>query len=96
MSPAPPPPVIPTEMHHSLSKEEGGVRERRREHARSRWGGGVDEQDDGLDRLNDLDVTCGVDLHAFLREERAQYAPELNWRMQHVRTDTWKCGELIR
>ena len=38
-------------------------------------GGGVmDEQDEGLARLNDLDVTWGFDLHAFLRE-RSQKAP---------------------
>ena len=34
----------------------------------------MDEQDEGLDRLTDLDVTWGVDLHAFLRE-RSQDTP---------------------
>ena len=34
----------------------------------------VEEQDGGLDRLNDLDVTWGFDLHAFLRE-RSQETP---------------------
>ena len=28
----------------------------------------MDEQDEGLDRLTDLDVTWRFDLHAFLRE----------------------------
>ena len=36
--------------------------------------GFVDELDDGLARLNDLDLTWGFDLDAFL-EERAQQAP---------------------
>ena len=34
----------------------------------------VDQLDDGLARLNDLDVTWGFDLDAFL-QERAQQAP---------------------
>ena len=34
----------------------------------------MDEQDEGLARLTDLDVTWGFDLHAFLRE-RSQEAP---------------------
>ena len=34
----------------------------------------IDEQDDGLDRLTDLDVTWGFDLHVFLRE-RSQETP---------------------
>ena len=34
----------------------------------------MDEQGEGLDRLADLDVTWGFDLHAFLRE-RSQETP---------------------
>ena len=34
----------------------------------------MDEQDEGLARLADLDVTWGCDLHAFLRE-RSQETP---------------------
>ena len=55
-------------MHDSLSQEEDGS-EIDDESTPSRGGGGVmDEQDEGLDRLIDLDVTWGFDLHAFLRE----------------------------
>ena len=61
-------------MHDSLSTEEGGS-EADDESTSDRGGGGVvDELDDGLARLNDLDMTWGFDMDAFL-QERAQQAP---------------------
>ena len=61
-------------MHEFLSKEEGGS-EVDDGSTSDRGGGGVaDEQDEGLARLIDLDVTWGFDLHAFLRE-RSQETP---------------------
>ena len=63
-------------MHDSLSQEEGGSEaDDESTSVRRRYGGGVmDEEDEGLDRLIDLDVTWRVDLHAFLRE-RSNVAP---------------------
>ena len=70
VSPAPP---APAQMHDSLTTEEGESEDN--ESVSDRRGGGVlDEPDDGLARLNDLDVTWGFDLDAFL-QERAQQAP---------------------
>ena len=61
-------------MHDFLSQEEGGSEAD--DESTSDEGGGevMDEQDEGLARLTDLDVTWGLDLHAFLRE-RSQEAP---------------------
>ena len=71
VSPTPP---APAPMHDSLSTEEGGS-EADDESTSDRGGGGVvDELDDGLARLNDLDMTWGFDMDAFL-QERAQQAP---------------------
>ena len=70
---SPSPPVL-VQMHDSLSREEGGS-EADDESTSDRSGGGVvDEQDEGLARLTDLDVTWGFDLHALLRE-RSQETP---------------------
>ena len=61
-------------MHDSLSQEEGGS-EVDDESTSDRGGRGfMDEKDEGLARLTDLDVTWGVDLHAFVRE-RSQETP---------------------
>ena len=58
-------------MHDSLSREDGGPEggsEVGDESTLDRGVGGVmDEQDEGLARLTDLDVTWVFDLHAFLR-----------------------------
>ena len=63
-----PSPTVPAQMHDSLSQEEGGS-EADDESTSDRGGGAVmDEQDEGLARLTDLDVTWGFDLHAFLRD----------------------------
>ena len=71
VSPTPP---APAPMHDSLSTEEGGS-EADDESTSDRGGGGVvGELDDGLARLNDLDVTWGFHLDAVL-QERAQQAP---------------------
>ena len=70
----PPSPPVPAPMHDPLSQEEGGS-EADDESTSDGGGGGVmDEQDEGLARLTDLDVTWGFDLHAFLLE-RSQEAP---------------------
>ena len=59
-------------MHDSLSTEEGGY-EADDESTSDRSGGGaMDELDDDLAHLNDLDVTCGFDLDAFLLERAQQ------------------------
>ena len=61
-------------MHDSLSTEDGRS-EADDENTSDRGGGEVlDELNDGLAHLNDLDVTWGFDLDAFL-QERAQQAP---------------------
>ena len=61
-------------MHDSLSQEPRGSEAD--DDSTSRQDGGVmtDEQDEGLDRLTDLLVTWGFDLHAFLRK-RLQETP---------------------
>ena len=62
-----PSPHVPAQMHDSLSQEEEGS-EADGESTSDGGGGGVmDEQDKGLARLTDLDVTRGFDLHASLR-----------------------------
>ena len=71
VSPTPP---APAPMHDSLSTEEGGPEADDENTSDRGGGGGVDELDDGLARLNDLDVTWGFDLDAFL-QEGAQQAP---------------------
>ena len=54
-------------MHDSLSQEAGGS-DADDESTSGRGRGAVmDEQDEGLDRLTDLDVTWRFDLHAFVR-----------------------------
>ena len=53
VSPLPP---VPAQMHDSLSQEEEGS-EVDDENASDRGAGGVDEQDEGLARLTDVDVT---------------------------------------
>ena len=61
-------------MHDSLSQEEGGSEA---DDESTSYGGGrgvMDEQDEGLARLTDLDVTWGFDLHVYLRD-RSQEAP---------------------
>ena len=61
-------------MHDSLSQEAGGS-DADDESTSGRGRGAVmDEQDEGLDRLTDLDVTWRFDLHAFLRG-RSQETP---------------------
>ena len=61
-------------MHDSQSQEEGGS-EVDDESTSDRGGDGVmDKLDDGLDRLTDLNVTWGFDLHTFSRE-RSQEIP---------------------
>ena len=72
VSPAPP---APAQMRDSLSKAEGES-EVDGENTSDKGGGrgGRDEWDDGLARLNDLDVTRGFDQLAFL-QERTQEAP---------------------
>ena len=71
VSPSPP---VPAQMHNSLPQEEGSS-EADDESTSDGGGGGVmDEQDEGLARLTDLDVTWGFDMHAFLRE-RSQETP---------------------
>ena len=60
-------------MHNSLSQEEGGSEAATRA-PQTEVRGGDDEQDEGLARLTDLDVTLGFDLDAFLRE-RSQETP---------------------
>ena len=58
---------VPAQAHDSLSQEEEGS-ETDDESMPDRGVGGVmDEQDGGLDRLTDLDVTWGFDLRAFWR-----------------------------
>ena len=71
VSPAPP---VPAQMHDSLYQEEGGSKVD--DESTSDRGGGrvMDEQDEGLARLTDLDVTLGFDLHVFLRA-RSQETP---------------------
>ena len=71
MSPAPP---VPGQMHDSLSQQEGRSEADDESTSDRGEGGVIDEQDEGLDRLTDLDVTWGFDLHAFL-QERSQEAP---------------------
>ena len=71
VSPAPP---VPAQMHDSLCTEEGGS-EADDESTPDRGGGrAVNELDDGLAHLNDVDVTWGFDLDAFL-QELAQQVP---------------------
>ena len=71
VSPTPP---APAPMHDSLSTEEGGS-EADDESMSYRGGGGLDELDDGLARLDDLDVTWGVDLDAFCRSAHSRHLP---------------------
>ena len=71
VSPVPP---VPAQMNDSLSMEEGGSEANDGSTSDQGGRGVVDELDDGLARLNDLDLTWGFDLDAFL-EERAQQAP---------------------
>ena len=61
-------------MHDSLSQEEGRS-EADHESTSNRGGGGgvIDEQDEGLARLTDLNVTWVVDLHAFLQEHSQEH-----------------------
>ena len=65
VSPSPP---IPAQMHDSLSQEDGGFQAGDENTSDGGKGGVMDEQDKGLARLTDLDVTWRFDLHAFLRE----------------------------
>ena len=69
-----PEPLVPAQMNDSLSMEEGGSEANDGSTSDQGGRGVVDELDDGLARLNDLDLTWGFDLDAFL-EERAQQAP---------------------
>ena len=69
-----PEPPVPAQMNDSLSMEEGGSEANDGSTSDQGGRGVVDELDDGLARLNDLDLTWGFDLDAFL-EERAQQAP---------------------
>ena len=71
VSPAPP---VPAQMHGSLCQAEGGSEADDESTSDRGVVGAVDERDDGLDRLNNLDVAWGFDLHAFLRE-RSQEIP---------------------
>jgi len=71
VSPAPP---VPAQLSDSLSMEEGGSEADDASTSDQGGGGVVHELDKGLARLNDLDLTWGFDLDAFL-EERAQQAP---------------------
>ena len=71
VSPVPP---VPAQMNDSLSMEEGGSEANDGSTSDQGGRGVVDELDDGLARLNDLDLTWGFDLDAFL-EERAQQVP---------------------
>ena len=71
VSPSPP---VPAPMYDSLSQEEGGSEADDKSTSGGGGRGVMDEEDEGLARLTDLDVTWGFDLHAFLRE-RSQEAP---------------------
>ena len=61
-------------MHDALSQEEEGSETDDESTSDRDRVGIMDEQDEGLDRLTELDVTWGFDLHAFLRE-RSQETP---------------------
>ena len=65
VSPAPP---VPAQMHDSMCTEEGGSETNDKSTSNRGGGGVVDELEDGLTHLNDLDVTWGFDLDAFLQE----------------------------
>ena len=62
------------QMYDSLSQEEGESKADDESTSDRGVGGGMDEQNEGLARLTDLDVTWGFDLHAFLRD-RSLEAP---------------------
>ena len=61
-------------MHDYLSKEIGGLEADDESTSDRGVEGVVDEQDDGLARLNDLRVTWGFNMHAIL-PERAHRRP---------------------
>jgi len=57
-----PEPPVPAQMNDSLSMEEGGSEANDGSTSDQGGRGVVDELDDGLARLNDLDLTWGFDL----------------------------------
>ena len=61
-----PAPSVPAQVHDSLSQEEGSEADDESTSDRGVWGV-LDDNDGGLDRLNDLGVTSGLDLHAVLQ-----------------------------
>ena len=71
VSPAPP---VPAQGNDSLSTEVGGSKADDVSTSDRGGEGAMDELDDGLARLNDLDVTWGLNLDASL-QKRAQQAP---------------------